>query len=332
MIRIDGSAGGGQILRTSLALSAYTGEPFEIEGVRGNRPSPGLARQHLAGVETAAELCGAEVEGASMGSDRVSFRPGDPERRVVDVDIGTAGSVTLLLQAVLLPATVAGAEFRIRGGTDVKWSPPWDYFSNVTLPLLRRGGMDVSAELVRRGYYPEGGGEVQVTVGPSDLTGFDLTERGDLERVRGVAHAANLPDHVLRREVAAAETALEASGHEAEVMLERDDDAVSTGTGVVLWAEHSESAIGASSLGERGKPAEDVGREAAEALERELSRSGTLDRHAGDQLLPFVAVGGGRYTATERTDHLETNARTTESFLDADVALDGEGPVTVRVE
>lgn len=323
-------SGGGQILRTALALSTYTGTPFRIEDIRANRPNPGLAQQHLKSVEAAARLCDAEVEGAEKGSGELTFRPGEPRRRTVEVDIGTAGSVTLLLQAVTLPAILHGATFRVTGGTDVKWSPTWDYLANVTTPLLRRIGVAMEDRLLRRGHYPKGGGEVEVTVEESGLQPLELRERGKLLSVRGFSHASNLPGHIAARQATAARKELEGLGVPVKVEG-RVEDAVSTGTGITLWAQYEHTVLGGSALGERGKPAEEVGREAAENLVREMDRPGALDRHASDQVLPFVAVTGGTYTATERTGHLETNAETCRRFLDREIQLDGKGPVRVSI-
>ncbi|MBS1263238.1 MAG: RNA 3'-terminal phosphate cyclase [Methanonatronarchaeales archaeon] len=332
MIRLDGSfgSGGGQILRTALSLSAYTGKPFSIERIRASRPNPGLAAQHLACVEGVAELCGAEVRGAEIGSTELLFRPGEPGYGEIEVDIGTAGSVALLLQAAVLPASVKGAKLTIIGGTDVKWSPTWDYVVNVTIPLAEKAGLYMLGKLLRRGHYPEGGGRVEVEVEPWRPSELVIAERGELLYVEGVSHASNLPAHVAERQAAAAAATLEGLDVDVEIEVVRDAPAESTGTGITLWASYDGTVLGGSAIGERGKPAEDVGVEAARELLDEVERAGTVDRYAGDQLLPLVATGGGRYVATERTEHLETNADTCGRFVERTLSLTGEGPVAVE--
>lgn len=332
MIEIDGSmgSGGGQVLRTCLALSAYTGKGFRINRIRAERPNPGLAMQHLKCVEAVAGICGADVEGAELGSESVEFHPGEPRREELDIDIGTAGSVTLLLQAALLPSMSEGSVIGVRGGTDVKWSPTWDYLVNVAAPLMERAGLRASYELVRRGYYPEGSGIVEVSVSPSEVEGLTATERGELQRVEGISHVKDLPRHIAERQ---AESATEVLGElpvDVDVDVVRESGGPGRGTGVTLWAVYGETVLGGSALGERGKPAEEVGREAAAFLMGEVEGDGVLDRFAADQVLPFLAIGGGRYTATERTSHLETNAETCRRFLESDIELEGREPVLVE--
>ncbi len=330
MIRIDGSygEGGGQILRTAIALSCVTGEAVEVYNIRANRPKPGLAAQHLKGIEAAKNISEASVEGLRIGSTRVVFRPKKLRGGRFRIDIGTAGSVTLILQTILLPSLFAEREssFEIIGGTDVAWSPPIDYFRFITLRALREMGCDVDVELLRRGYYPKGGGKIRVRVQPSDLHG-KIFER-IVENVNGISHCQNLPPHVAERQAKAARRWLLERGIEAGIRVEVLKG-TSTGSGITLWSGYK----GGSSLGERGKPAEVVGREAAEKFYKEFSNDAAVDSHLADQIMTFAAVAKGytMYTATEITLHQKSNAYVINAFLGEAVEIDEEkGLIKIR--
>ncbi len=319
MIKIDGSygEGGGQILRTAIALSCITGEAVEIYNIRANRPKPGLAMQHLKGIEAAKEITNADVEGLRVGSTRVVFRPRGIRGGDIRIDIGTAGSVTLILQTILLPllASEKASRVEIRGGTDVKWSPPVDYVKNVTFKALRDMGADVDIEIAVRGYYPKGGGRVRVGVNPSRLKGLSF-ERLDCDEVRGVSHCQNLPRDVAERQARAARKVLELEGYKADIDLDVSRGP-STGSGITLWCGYK----GGSSLGEKGKRAEKVGEECAHEILFELKSDSAFDRHLADQIMPFAAVASGEtiYTTSEITLHQKSNAYVVNTFLGEDV-------------
>ncbi|NOZ58210.1 MAG: RNA 3'-terminal phosphate cyclase [Euryarchaeota archaeon] len=319
MLRIDGSygEGGGQVLRTALALSAITGRAVEVVNIRANRPNPGLATQHLHGVKALARLCSARVEGAEVGSTRVYFEPGELKPQRLRIDMGTAGSISLILQVLLLPSAFAGGEvvLDIKGGTDVRWAPPIDYVKHVLLPVVARLGISAELEVLSRGYYPRGGGRVRARVRPAErLTGVDLRNPGRVLQVRGKAHASRLPGHVVEREAEAARRLL--SEYSPEIALEVRKD-FSTGTGITLWACCENSRLGAGALGERGKPAEQVGEEAARALLTEIKSGAGVDIHLADQLIPFLALAEGKsaFTVRELSGHLRTNIFVTEQIL-----------------
>lgn len=322
--------GGGQIVRTAVSLSAVTGTPVELTDVRASRDPPGLAHQHLAVVRALAEMCSADVEGAEVGATELVFRPGDDiEGGRYEVDIGTAGSATLLMHAGL-PAAVhadGAVELHVAGGTDVRWSPTIDYFQHVTLPLLRKAGVSADVECLRRGHYPKGGGEVAMRVQPAPLQALEIPGRGGLNRVRGAAHVTNLPLHIAEREAEAARKELDV---DCPIEIDvREEPGVSAGTSITLWAEHEDTVVGGSALGEKGKPAEEVGREAADNLRRSMESDGTVDTYSADQLLPYLALAGGGYRAPERTSHLETNAWVCEQLTGQEIGLDGDSPVEV---
>ena len=330
MIRIDGShgEGGGQILRTAIALSCLTGEAVEVYNIRANRPKPGLAAQHLKGIEAAKLISQAEVEGLKIGSTRVVFRPRVLRGGEFRINIGTAGSVTLILQTVLLPSLAAEKEsvFHITGGTDVNWSPPIDYVRNVMLRALREMGAQVEVDLVARGYYPKGGGRVTVRVLPSKLKGVEY-QRID-EIIRGVSHCSNLPAHIARRQAESAARFLKAQGYQVEIETETRND-FSTGSGITLWSGYK----GGSALGEKGKRAESVGEEAARMLADELRSQAAFDSHLADQIMPFAAVAKGatEYTTSKITMHQKSNAFVIQQFL-GDVVEISEGEIpAVRI-
>ncbi len=323
MIRIDGSygEGGGQILRTAIALSCLTGEPVEVFNIRANRPKPGLMAQHLKGIEAAKIISNAEVEGLRLGSTKVVFKPKSLKGGKFKIDIGTAGSVTLILQTILLPSLAADKEsfFEIRGGTDVSWSPSVDYVKNVTFRALGELGADVDIELVRRGYYPKGGGLVRVNVSPSKLEGV-VFERIDCEKVKGVSHSSNLPAHVPKRQAESARRVLKEAGYDVEIDIEVRND-FSTGSGITLWCGYK----GSVSLGEKGKRAELVGEEAARELLNELASDVAFDKHLADQVMVFAAVSSGstEYTTSEITMHAVSNKYVIESFFGECIEFSG---------
>ncbi|RZH68658.1 RNA 3'-terminal phosphate cyclase [Natrinema altunense] len=326
---LDGSSAGGQLLRTALGLAVLENEPVRIENVRGDRSTPGLRHQHLAVLETMAELCDADVSGDELGSETIEFDPGlesttGPEHGPLEggsyaVDIGTAGSTTLLCNALLPLATILESPLSVTatGGTDVAWSPPLDYFRTVTLPLLRRFGLEATCEVDRRGFYPDGGGEVTLRLAPSRLERIDLAERGALQGLRLYStESASLADRdVAHRQ---AEGALErldgVPGLEVTERCETTVTSPSPGSALVLRVDHGTGIAGFSALGERGKPAERVGEAAADAAHRFLEGVAPVDRHMADQLLVFLALAGGRIRVPAVTEHVATRCDLLASF------------------
>ncbi|MCI4438163.1 MAG: RNA 3'-terminal phosphate cyclase [Ignisphaera sp.] len=317
MIVIDGSfgEGGGQILRSALGLATALGKPVKVFNIRVKRSNPGLQRQHLTAVRALMQISGARVEGAELGSTQLTFVPGKPRGGTYTFDVGTAGSVTLVLQALLpvLPFLDRDSVIEIRGGTDVPWSPPIDYIRYVFIPLAKRFGVDVELQLIRRGHYPRGGGIVKVFARPSHrLRAVELIERGELRRIGGRSHCAKLPKHVAERQANAAKEVLSKLGVPVDIELEfyepKSDPHLGPGSGIVLYAEYTNSVLGSDALGERGKPAEVVGREAAEKLLKEIESGAAVDRHMGDMLvtLACLAEGTTRYTTSELTLHTQT--------------------------
>ncbi|AAL81673.1 RNA 3'-phosphate cyclase [Pyrococcus furiosus DSM 3638] len=319
MIIIDGSygEGGGQILRTSIALSAITGEPVKIINIRANRPNPGLRPQHLNAILALKKLANAKVEGAEVGSREVTFIPGELKGGEIRVDIGTAGSITLVLQA-LLPAMVFAkdtVEFKITGGTDVSWSPPVDYLINVTMFALRKIGIEGEIKLLRRGHYPKGGGIVAGYVKPwIERKELIAEEFENIYKVSGISHATNLPAHVAERQAKAAMEELKVLGVPIEIKKEVSHS-LGPGSGIVVWAETECLRLGGDALGKKGKPAEEVGREAAQELLSQVKTKACVDKFLGDQIIPFLAISGGKIKVAEITKHLITNVWVVEQFF-----------------
>jgi len=309
MLSIDGSTieGGGQIVRTSVSLSAVTGIPVRIDRIRGGRERPGLASQHCSAVQAVAGLCGAMVQGCSPGSRVLEFTPGELVYRHQEVDIGTAGSIPLVFQAWLPVALRHGASLLVRGGTEVQKSPTIDYIARVFLPVIRRCGGDVSIEVQQRGYYPAGGGTVKIVVGQSALSPLELPA----EQSRGIVScSSNLPEHVATRQaISAAERLTRYTGLEYPVTFDRRSGH-STGTSCTVW----HGSKGGMALGRRGLPAEEVGLTAAEALIEELELPGDVDRHLADQLMMYVAIYGGSFSTSRLTLHSQTMYWLLEKF------------------
>jgi RNA 3'-terminal phosphate cyclase (ATP) len=346
MIEIDGSQGegGGQVLRTSLALSILTGEPTRLVNVRAKRRNPGLAPQHLACVLAAQEICDAAVEGAAIESTRIVFEPRKPATAghyIFDVSRmvgrGSAGSLTLLLQAILLPLALADGETKLvlRGGTHVDWSPPVHYVQWVLLPTLARAGLRAGIEPVMWGWYPKGGGEAHVTIqGNAKLHSIELLERGEFTGLEGLAVASNLPAHIPQRIAGRANNLFKAAGLPATVEPQRTGGS-STGAGIFLGATYANARAGFSALGRIGKPSDEVANEAVEALIGFHCQSAALDPHLPDQLLPTLALaeGSSALSTQEITLHTLTNMAVIRQFIDRPITVDGvEGqPGIVRV-
>lgn len=350
MHTLDGRDAGGQFLRRALTLSALENESVRLEHVRGDRPTPGLANQHLAALETMADICEADVTGAELESQTVEFHPSTAsgvsggEYRVT---VGTAGSLTLLFDTLLSLASRLESPLSVTatGGTDVKWSPPVDYLQRVKLPLLRRHGLQAALEVERRGFYPAGGGRLRLQVGPSTFQPLGLEQRG---RLTGIAvystEADSLADaNVAERQAGGALERLQKgppsgvsdagdNGDDTVPIWKRAETTAQTqcpGSAIVIGLEFADDSgpekpgsaterhlplAGASALGESGKPAERVGEEAADEALEILETPGTVDRYLADQLLEHLAIGGGHLRIPHRTAHVETSLRLLEAF------------------
>lgn len=331
MLELDGSNGGGQLLRTALSLAAVTDTPFRIESIRGDRPTPGLAAQHLAAVNLVASYCDAEVTGAELESETVTFEPGDRRKPSLSAHVDTAGSVTLLCDTILPVAAVDDdpVQLTATGGTDVKWAPTAAYYRWVKLPLLATGGLDAELDLRKTGFYPVGGGAVTLTVTSSSLSQFDIHTRGELERVDIYSTAAaDLSDReVAERQAAHAAERLDVPADVASVDYVESE---SLGSSLLLRATYDHTFAGFSALGERGRTAEDVADEACTDFDRFHAGDAPVDEHMADQLLVLLALAGGRIRIPQFTDHVRTNLDLIGAFGSDIEATQSDGAYTVR--
>jgi len=335
MIKIDGNygEGGGQIVRTALAFSTALNKPFEINNIRAGREKPGLKAQHLTCLKALEQLCNAKYNEVQIGSDSLRYIPGELKARKVEVDIGTAGSITLLLQSLLIPCFLAGhpVNLNIKGGTSGKWQMPFDYFDNVLSPQLRRYA-DVKTILHKRGYYPKGGGEVEIKIKPRytfenrmDAKKLELVEQGEFIQIKGISHAAKFLQEakVAERQADAARALLLDLGVGIGVRAEYCDT-LSPGSGITLWAvflsnmestELNPIILGSDIVGEKGKLAENVGSEAARRLISEIKSNAPVDEYLADNMIPFLALFGGRIKVSKISEHTKTNIHVAEQFL-----------------
>lgn len=331
-LTIDGSfgEGGGQIVRTAVALSAITGTPIEVANVRANRAKPGLQPQHRMAVQAAAAVCGASTEGVEVGSGHFEFAPGaPPQAGTYHFDVGTAGSAYLVLQTVLVPLLLAEGPSRVvvRGGTHNPLAPSADYLEHVFLPALRRAGAAIRFGYDRAGFFPKGGGELALEIeGPARLTGVDFASRGGLLRETAVAVTSGLAESVGVR-------AAEALRRYAGEPCIRDLPSAGPGAAAFVGAEFESGFGGFVGLGARGKPMERVCEEAGEAYREWRTSAAGCDAHLADQLvLPMTFAGtSSRWTTPEVTEHLRTVLWVVRQFLPADLRLDGN-LVQVQIE
>lgn len=355
MHTLDGShlEGGGSLVRVALALSALTGEPFSVRNIRSGRKEPGLKAQHLTAIQALKEICGAKTNDVALGSLELQFTPGSLKGGHYTFDIGTAGSITLFLQALILPCLFAPSKVTITviGGTCGKWQASVDYLQNILLPQLRRFAEKIELKIMKRGYYPKGGGEIILEISPcfrrkdfatvgelllhleKQVPKIELTEQGTLEQIRGVV---NVSQELAEKKVAerirdAAVTQLQRYKVPISLRVEYARS-LSPGGDILLWAVFSEQGdisplnpimLGSDALVEHGKRSEDIGKEAAEALAKEIDSGAAVDHYLADQLIPFMGLlPGSAISASSISNHTKTNFYVVELFL----------PVRFRVE
>jgi RNA 3'-terminal phosphate cyclase (ATP) len=346
MIEVGGNMleGGGQIVRTTIALSALTGKSVTISKIRDKRPNPGLQPQHVVAVKTVAAICNAATTGLTVGSRELTFTPHGHAAGQLSFDVGTAGSIALILQALMPSAAYASGtvELDLTGGTDVPWSPSIDYVRLIELPVLHLMGYRATVQVQRRGHYPKGGGRVFLSIDPPRaLTAIKLLQRGELLGIEGISHCVRLPSHVAQRQANAAKEKLNAAGFTTvsiatETYPPDQDTHLAPGSGITLLARFANGAIlGSDSIGERGKPAEKVGADAADKLVAELTSQAPVDRHMGDILIPYMAVAEGtsEIQVSEITMHTITNIKVVEMVAGVKFEVEGElhkpGKITI---
>jgi RNA 3'-terminal phosphate cyclase (GTP) len=335
MIEIDGSykEGGGQIVRTALALSTLLQKPCKITNIRKGRKNPGLKSQHLNCVKALRQLCNAKVAGSRLGSEELMYVPKKINAYKITIDIETAGSITLLLQSLLLPCLFSEKKKKIEimGGTDVKWSPQIDYFKEVILPNFYKFAESIELNIEKRGYYPKGNGKVILKISPKynldnleEFLKIDLSEQGNLVQIKGISHACFdlQKSEVAERQSKGAKSIL----HNFKVPVKIENhyfETDSLGSGITLWAVFSKDdgysdpiKLGSDELGEKGVKAEEVGKKAANQLLEEINSKAAVDRHLADNLIPLLGlIKNGEMKTSEITDHSLSNIYVVEKFL-----------------
>jgi RNA 3'-terminal phosphate cyclase (ATP) len=330
MIEIDGSVGGGQLLRTAVGLSVLTGKPVKVINIRKGKKEgkPGLRPQHMMGIRVAGEFCDAEIKGLREHSLEVEFIPKKLDLKDRKIDIGTAGSISLLLQTLtpLLIFAKKPVRFEIIGGTEGKWAPPILYTKNVTFPLLNGMGAGLSLEIVKHGYYPKGGGRVVVESKPAKkLYPFVCLERGKIDHITIDSVCGSLPKEIAERQAKSALRTIQYHYPNVKISVSyKAVDSFSPGTSVTCVAVCENSILGADCLGERGLRAEIVGQRAAEDLIKSLKSNAALDKYMADQVLIFLALAKGksRVKVEEITEHCKTNIGVIEKILPVEFEID----------
>jgi len=327
MITIDGSEGWGQVLRTAISLSALTLKPVKVTNIRASRPRPGLMMQHLVGIKTVAEFCDAEVSGLQFGSMEVEFSPRKFDVRDKTIDIGTAGSIPLILQTLtpLLVFADKKVTLEIIGGTAGLGSPTIEYVKYVMFPLLNKLGLPLpEIEILKQGFYPRGGGIVRIGFEPIKLLNYiNLVNPGKILSIKGISIAGGLPESVALRQAESAKNVL--SKFVDSIQIESASvNTYSQGTSITLWAETENSILASDNIGKKGVTAEDIGSEAARELMKSIESKAALDKYMSDQIIPFMALANGKSSITmeELTQHCISNIYVSEKILGCKFSID----------
>lgn len=324
MILIDGSQAGGQLLRTAAAISAITGKSFKITNIRGARPKPGIKTQHMEGIKSIGKLCNAEIKGLELDSKELEFYPKKLEARDLKIKISTAGSIGLVLQTVLILTSQLEKSIKIEidgGGTWNKWAPPVLYLEKVLFPLIRESS---KIKIIKDGFYPKGGAKVEVISKPLKLKRIEILEKGEVIEVNGISIASKHLEkaNVAERQAEKAKELIKQKFNRELNIETKYVDTFSTGSGILIWMKTKNSVIGSDSLGERGKRAEDVAKDAVKNLIFEYA-NGVVDRHAADMLLVYMALSeSGKIQTSQITHHVKTNASVIEKFLPVKFTID----------
>lgn len=321
MLEIDSSRGegGGQMVRTSVALAAVTGTETRLTRIRENRPTNGLSKQHTIVVKAVADMTGSTVIGNYTGSREIVFQPGTIQKANIEADIGNAGSISLMLQAMLLAARnyKETVKMNVSGGTNVMWAPPIDSYQQILFPLMDRMGIHARLDIIERGFYPVGGGRIIAELEPmGNISPLEINELGKLQRIEGICYIQNLPDWIHEQMVSSCEKTL-SDRCDVDIAVHRTEGA-SKGAGMSLVAVYENGRLGSNVLTSRGHPAKQAGEDVAKDLIEEMDAGSTMDIHTADQLLPYMAMADGRsaFTVSKLSKHLISQMDTLESFLD----------------
>ncbi|MGC9031366.1 MAG: RNA 3'-terminal phosphate cyclase [Minisyncoccia bacterium] len=335
MIEIDGSylESGGQILRTSITFSVILKEPCRVFNIRKKRDNPGLQTQHLNALLALANLCNAKVEGAELLSQEVKFFPGEISKNYIDIKIETAGSITLILQTLILPSIFSKevVEISIVGGaTDTFFAPTMDYFQFVFLKFLEKVGVKTEINVIKRGYFPEGEAKVIAKIFPSKLKNIQILEPGNLKKIIILSGASNKlkEKKVAERQITGAKSILGKLNLPLEEKINYYDT-LCPGSNFCEIAEFENSILGVDNLGKIGKSAEEIGKETSLNLLEEAKNNPPLDSHLADQIIPYLALAKGKssFKTSKITNHLKTNAFLIEKFTKRKIIIDENNKV-----
>lgn len=327
MLTIDGAIGYGQVLRTALALSSLTLKPIKIINIRKQRQKPGLQPQHLTGVKTIGEFCNAEIRGAKLHSTEIEFIPKQHAINDKTIDIGTAGSIPLLLQTLtpLLLFSNNSVVLEIKGGTAGLGSPTIEYVKYITFPSIAGLGLHLSeVQIIKQGLYPKGQGVVKVKFDPvKKLNAINLIERDDVENIHGISIVGSLPQDVAERQKWGAIKLLDEHGFDSHMQTSLEKTA-SPGTSITLIAHCKKTILGADAIGKLGVRAEEIGKQCAEELIASIKSNAALDKWMADHILIFLALAHGKskVTVEKITEHCQTNMRVIEQMLDVKFEVD----------
>jgi len=334
MLIIDGSfgEGGGQILRTSLALALVTGKPFRITNIRAAREKPGLRRQHLTAVQAAAAVGGADVSGNAIGSLELTFFPRSPAPGNYTFQVGTAGSTSLVLQTVLPALLVAERPSTIvlEGGTHNPLAPPYDFLASCFFPLLRQMGANITSTLERLGFFPAGGGRVVVHIEPAPLTPIAILQRGRILNHRARAIVSKLPISIAQRELAVITEELQWPPE--CLQAEKVENSVGAGNAVMIEIQTERTCELVTAFGRKGFAAEKVAKLASQEALAWLAHDAPVGPHLADQLLiPMALARGGRFRTSTPTTHTITNIEVVKRFVDLDIRVTSGASGTVEI-
>jgi RNA 3'-phosphate cyclase len=331
-LQVDGSQGegGGQILRTAVFFSVVQNRPIVVSNIRAGRKEPGLKRQHVSALGVLAQVFGGVLTGAVEGSSEVRFAPGDSRADDLTVDMKTAASITLVLQAVVPAAAIKGRELSLHltGGTDVPWSPTFDYFAIVAREAYARIGIEFKASDSRRGFYPRGGGRATAKVLPCQaIQPLDMIARSNIEEGRVISRCSRLSVRVAERQYSAAASVLSEGGLNPLAHEVVEDEADSPGSSILIYHSEVDALLGSDGLGARGKPAESVGKEAAERFVGAVRSGATLDSNIADMVLPLLSMADrpSRVAVPEVSSHLQTGLGLAKQFTGCEYSISKDG-------
>ncbi len=335
-VEVDGSQGegGGQILRTAIGFSVIRRKPVRVTKIRAGREAPGLKRQHLSALQVLSRVFGGELNGATEGSSTITFAPGSRHLSSLAVDMGTAASITLVLQAVVPAVALTGSRLSldITGGTDVPWSPTFDYFQRVVKEAYGSLGIVFEVTAGRRGYYPRGGGHVTATIGPSEsVASLDFTTRPKDSGARVLSRCGKLPRHVAERQLSSATAALEKSGLRVLEGSISEEQADSPGSSILTYVTGNGFYLGSDAIGAKGKAAEEVGTSAASKFIATARSGACLDSNLADMIIPLLSLAPkpSRVRVQQVTPHLESGLSLAEQFTSCKWSVEVEGGSSV---